>query len=536
MLNKMIGYKSFLIHLGNAIIWNLFIGAILWFLFLLIKQLVHHKDTFHNNFSFAAISLLGLFFVAATLYFNLGTNDFYIDYFNEVSNIFVTQKLAWTNINIISYLIYGIGLIYIIGLLLQIIKWPFVLKRQKTLYSIFNQQVPETIHSFIEKQKQILNIRKKVIVYLIDGMISPVTIGFIKPIILLPVASITNLSTSAIEAILVPELAHIRRNDYLINFIASILQSILFFNPFINYFLREMNTSREIICDRYVLQQLYSPMFYADGLLQLSKVSNPQLAPVLSMPAIQKNGTLLLRIQHIVQFGKLPKPVSILHNTKILMAGFYVLLGMAMIYCIPFNEGYKKNTVQHPSNKNDIRWAIADKKLDVIPLQLNENRSIRIRPPKKQLLVSTKHTKVSKYKSINPIIDKSIELNDKGVNNIDDSQNFSIIPVKQLLSSAINENDATQASFKIKQVSAIHYNHSTTGYRMYFIQEVVNKQTQTTEPSGYILEVQKQIPGIDGEVHIVREYYGHLYPNTETKLNAFAPVMNDSTLLNNLFN
>jgi beta-lactamase regulating signal transducer with metallopeptidase domain len=529
----MSSYQSFLIHLGNAIIWNLFIGAILWFLFVLIKQLVPHKDTFHFNFSFAALSLLGLFFVTTILYFNIAANAFYAHYFNEMSNITVTQKLAWAKVNILSYFIYGIGVIYIIGLLLQIIKWPFILKHKKKLYSILNHQVPATIHLFIEKQKQALNIQKKVFVYLVDGIVSPVTIGFIKPIILLPVASITNLSTSAIEAVLVHELAHIHRNDYLINFIARIIQSILFFNPFVNYFLREMNTSREIICDRYVLQQQYSPVFYADALLQLSKLNRIQLSPVLSMPAVQNKGVLLLRIQHIVQFGKMSKPVSIFHNAKVFMAGFYVLLAMVMIYFIPFNDGFK-NTVDYSKKKNRVVF-VATNTVSTIPLQSTVSSATKNIVRQKQLLVSTKKPKVVRHKSINPIIDKVIESNDDEVNTHNDAQNFSFIPVKQLLSSAINEDEAIQSSFKIKQISAIHYNHSTIGYRMYFIQKV-DKQTHTTEPYGYIMEVQKQVPGIDGEVHIVRDYYWHIYPNNEIKLKPIVPVITDSTIMNNVFN
>lgn len=527
-------YQSFLIHLGNAIIWNLFIGAILWFLYVLIKQLAPHKNTFHFNFSFALLSALGLFFVTTIIYFNIAAKASSAYYFNTMSNIRVTQKLAWTKVNNLFYLIYGIGVIYIIGLIVQIIKWPFILKHKKKLYSILNHQVPETIHLFIEKQKQVLNIQKNIFVYLVDGIVSPVTIGFIKPIILLPVASITNLSTSAIEAILVHELAHIHRNDYLINYIARILQSILFFNPFVNYFLREMNTSREIICDQYVLQQQYSPVFYADALLQLSKLNRIQLSPVLSMPAVQNKGVLLLRIQHIVQFGKMSKPVSIFHNTKIFMAGFYVLLAIVMIYFIPFYGGFK-NAVDYNKNKNRA-VSVATNIVSAIPLQSKENNATKKIVPQKQLLVSTKKPKVVIHKSINPIIDKAIKSNDDEVNTQNDAQNFSFIPVKQLLSSAINGGDeAIQSTFKIKQISAIHYNHSTTGYRMYFIQKV-DKQKHTTEPYGYIMEVQKQIPGIDGEVHIVRDYYWHLYPNNEIKLKPIVPVISDSTIMNNVLN
>jgi beta-lactamase regulating signal transducer with metallopeptidase domain len=531
----MSGYQSFLIHLGNAIIWNLFAGAILWFLYLLIKQLAPNKDTFHFNFSFAALSLFGLFFITAIIYFSFNANTVNLPYFNEISENTIARNLALPQKNIQSYVIYGLSVVYIIGLLLQIIKWPFILKHKKKLYCILNHKVPETIHFFIEKQKQVLNIQKKVAVYLVQGIVSPVTIGFIKPIILLPVESITNLSSSAIEAILVHELAHIHRNDYLINFIARILQSILFFNPFVNYFLREMNISREIICDRYVLQQQYSPVFYADALLQLSKLSRIQLSPLLSMPAVQNKGVLLLRIQHIVQFGKMPKSVSIFHNTKIFMAGIYVLLAMVIIHFAPFNDGFKK-TVHYSKNKNRVVFVNTNTNTaSAIPLQSTGSSATKIIAAQKQLLVRTKKYKAVTHKNINPIIDKLIESNDDVANTHKDAQNFSFIPVKQLLSSTINGDETIQSSFKIKQISAIHYNHSTTGYRMYYIQKVDN-QTHTTSPYGYIMEVQKQVPGIDGEMHIVCDYYWYVYPTSEIKLKLTVPVIADSTIMNNVLN
>ena len=61
---------------------------------------------------------------------------------------------------------------------------------------------------------------------------TPMMIGFFKPVILLPFATMNQLSPEQFEAILLHELAHIRRNDYLLNIMQSVLDTILFFNPF----------------------------------------------------------------------------------------------------------------------------------------------------------------------------------------------------------------------------------------------------------------------------------------------------------------
>ena len=67
-------------------------------------------------------------------------------------------------------------------------------------------------------------------------MSSPVTIGFLKPIILLPVAALNSLTPQQVEAVLLHELSHIRRYDYLINLVITLVHTLFYFNPFIKKF------------------------------------------------------------------------------------------------------------------------------------------------------------------------------------------------------------------------------------------------------------------------------------------------------------
>src|SRR6185312_10129757 len=75
---------------------------------------------------------------------------------------------------------------------------------------------------------QQLNIQKKVRAHFSRFIETPMMIGFFKPVILLPVATINHLSVQQFEAILLHELTHIRRNDYLFNLIQSVIDAILF--------------------------------------------------------------------------------------------------------------------------------------------------------------------------------------------------------------------------------------------------------------------------------------------------------------------
>ena len=77
----------------------------------------------------------------------------------------------------------------------------------------------------------------------------PSVTGFIKPIILVPVGLLSNIPQDQVEAILLHELAHIRRSDYLINFVQTFIEILFFFNPGIVWISTLLKDERENCCD-----------------------------------------------------------------------------------------------------------------------------------------------------------------------------------------------------------------------------------------------------------------------------------------------
>ncbi|WP_316837976.1 M56 family metallopeptidase [Pedobacter nutrimenti] len=88
----------------------------------------------------------------------------------------------------------------------------------------------------------------------------PVVIGYLKPLILIPVGLITALNQAQVEAILLHELAHIRRKDGLINLIQILMETLLFFNPAIWWLSSLIRSERENCCDDIAVQHLNSPV------------------------------------------------------------------------------------------------------------------------------------------------------------------------------------------------------------------------------------------------------------------------------------
>jgi bla regulator protein blaR1 len=144
-----------------------------------------------------------------------------------------------------------------------------------------------------------LGIQKEVKALLSVYVDTPQVIGFIKPVILLPASCLTNLTTAQLEAVLLHELVHIKRNDYLVNLFVASLEILFFFNPFVKQLAASIRQEREYDCDDKVLQFQHPPHHYAAALLTLEK---SRLLPVTyGIAASGKNQQqLLTRIQRIM--------------------------------------------------------------------------------------------------------------------------------------------------------------------------------------------------------------------------------------------
>ncbi|MEI9944807.1 MAG: M56 family metallopeptidase [Chitinophagaceae bacterium] len=98
---------------------------------------------------------------------------------------------------------------------------------------------------FVQKVSAQMGIQKPVHIWMSELVTSPVTIGYMKPIILLPLAAVNHLTTQQTEAILLHELAHIKRYDYFLNLLSRFIQTVLYFNPFVKAFVKIIERERE---------------------------------------------------------------------------------------------------------------------------------------------------------------------------------------------------------------------------------------------------------------------------------------------------
>jgi hypothetical protein len=167
-----------------------------------------------------------------------------------------------------------------------------------------------------------LGIQREVKALLSLHIDTPQVIGFLKPVILLPAACLVNLNTEQLEAVLLHELVHIKRNDYLVNLFVTSVEILFFFNPFVKQMTASIRKEREYSCDDMVIQFQYHPHNYASALLTLEKSRMGSLT--YGIAACGKNQQqLLTRIERIL--GMQHKQTGIFQLSACLIA--LLLLG-----------------------------------------------------------------------------------------------------------------------------------------------------------------------------------------------------------------
>ena len=124
----------------------------------------------------------------------------------------------------------------------------------------------------------------------------PTVVGYLRPVILLPASVITGLAPAYLDAVLAHELAHVRRHDYLINTLQTLVETLLFYHPAVWWCSRQIRIEREHCCDDMVVEAGGNRVAYAAALAQLEELRG--LQPMLSLNA--SGGRLVDRIRRLL--------------------------------------------------------------------------------------------------------------------------------------------------------------------------------------------------------------------------------------------
>ena len=168
--------------------------------------------------------------------------------------------------------------------------------------SIATEAVPAELQLLFSNLKHRLGITRPVRLANSALVQVPTVIGWLKPVVLIPLGCLTGLSPVQIEAIFAHELAHIQRHDYLVSVGQSFVEAILFYHPAVWWVSKQVRKERENCCDDLAVRACGDSLSYAKALSLLEEYRSTY--PVVSLGA--NGGALVMRIKRLLGYEEAP--------------------------------------------------------------------------------------------------------------------------------------------------------------------------------------------------------------------------------------
>ncbi len=199
----------------------------------------------------------------------------------------------------------------------------------------------------------------------------PVTFGYFKPVVLIPAGWLANFPPDQLEALLLHELAHVYRRDFMVNILLSAITILLFFHPAVHWLSARIRELREECCDDLALSGGADPIIYAESLIAIFNKKNLALA----MNATSHSSHFSQRIRrlltppvadHADRFHLIPVVTSFALLAAVLYAGFLQAQTPAV------SVAADKMNVLYIGVDNPLTVAVAGVPSENIRLQSNE--------------------------------------------------------------------------------------------------------------------------------------------------------------------
>ncbi|GAA4210997.1 hypothetical protein GCM10022289_39260 [Pedobacter jeongneungensis] len=372
--------QQFIKAFGWSILNSLWQSAIIYgVLFIIMLSIPKLAAKYKHNLAFGAIILMFAGFV--------------YNFINQLMQSISSQAVAINPQNIQVYQYFNnlppsfsskaeqyfpvVVAFYVIGIVLQL----FVIVKGYGQLSKLKKEslsaIPDGWKAIFEQVTAHLKIKKAIKFHLSSIVNVPLVIGYLKPVVLFPLALVNQLDNDQVEAILIHELSHIRRNDFLLNLIKTAIETLLFYNPFVWMAGRFIHIEREHACDDLVLKITGKPLNYAHALLKLELLKDKN-SPAYALAATGKTQNLYQRIKRITNMK------TNYLNAKQQMAA--LTLGVACLFSIAWINPTEKKKEHKKSNKievfnhHDLKTIVCTdttkkRKIKIVTIDANGNKT-----------------------------------------------------------------------------------------------------------------------------------------------------------------
>jgi len=124
----------------------------------------------------------------------------------------------------------------------------------------------------------------------------PAVVGWLRPVILVPASALTGLTPLQLDALLAHEIAHVRRHDYIVRVLQSVIETVLFYHPAVWWVSRRVGEEREHCCDDLAVAVCGDAHMYAQALVGMERLRGTEPAFVFTAA----RGSLVHRIRRLV--------------------------------------------------------------------------------------------------------------------------------------------------------------------------------------------------------------------------------------------
>ncbi|MCX7774454.1 MAG: peptidoglycan DD-metalloendopeptidase family protein, partial [Clostridia bacterium] len=239
----------------------------------------------------------------------------------------------------------------------------------------------ERLELFLELCER-LKIKKNIRLLVIDREISPLTFGYLKPVILLP-GEVQSWSKERLQLVLLHELSHIRRGDNLTQLVTQIVSALYWFNPILWLAVKRLRVEQENACDIRVLNSGVKPSTYASHLLDILRM---YYSPRFLSEATNPMGRVCSTEKRIVSILDTAVSRAILNFRSVSWSAFMLILLILPSFFINIvrtdareRADYllvQKDSAGRFSITNGVSIHLTDLKRQVVPLGSPLNQSV----------------------------------------------------------------------------------------------------------------------------------------------------------------
>lgn len=205
--------------------------------------------------------------------------------------------MTWTNLAGMLWLAGAILFLFLVGL--QTGRFWLRVRRDPVITN-------SKIGILLEECKSRMGVRMPIALIASSVVHTPALFGFVRPRLLIPNAMLAQADIEALRYILLHELAHLRRQDILMNWLAAWVQVVHWFNPVLWYALHRMRNDREPACDAFVLSRMDEDdgARYGHALIQVFEQARPTPRIPAMAGIVEAESNLKRRLTMIAHFRK----------------------------------------------------------------------------------------------------------------------------------------------------------------------------------------------------------------------------------------